>query len=91
MHALIHTLCSTEASDLEEHAFHRSFFLTDHLGWGPMKIEQALRELVSYCPWFASKFDDNRFLIEAPTPQWLDSTLTRGHVLLDNIQFKVAP
>lgn len=91
MRAPIRTLYSTEASDLEEQAFHRSFFLTDHLGWGPIKIEIALKKLVSYFGWFASKFDEHRYLIEAPNPQWLEATLTRGHVLLDNIQFRVSP
>lgn len=46
---------------------------------------------MNYFPWFASKFDDHHFLIEAPTPQWLEATLARGHVLLDNIQFKASP
>ena len=91
MRAPIRTLYSTEASDMEEHAFYRSFFFTDHLGWGPIKIEQALKKLMNYFPWFASKFDDHRFLIEAPNPQWLEATLARGHVLLDNIQFRVSP
>lgn len=46
---------------------------------------------MGYFHWFASKFDDHQYLIEAPNPQWLEATLARGHVLLDNIPFKVSP
>lgn len=48
MRAPIRTLFSTEANDLNEQAFHDSFFITDHLNWSPIKIEQALKKLVNY-------------------------------------------
>ncbi|KAF3339267.1 Gag polyprotein [Carex littledalei] len=91
MKAPIRTLYCTEASDLEEQAFQRSFFLTDTQGWGAFKIETALSKLVKHFQWVASRFDEHRYLIEAPSPQWLNATLSRGHVLLDNVHFKISP
>lgn len=91
MKAPIRTLYATEASDLLEQAFKRSVFLTDSHGWGHIRIEQALQKLVRHHTWIARRFEDSRYLIEAPSPHWLESTLGRGSIILDNIFFKVTP
>lgn len=91
MKAPIRTLYVTEDSEALEQQFQRSFFLTDEPGWGAVRIEQALKKLVRHFNWIAARFDETRYLIEAPSPHWLENVLNRGSVMLDNIVFKVAP
>lgn len=91
MKAPIRTLYETEASEAQDQQFRRSFFLDDALGWGRHKIENALKKLVRHHNWLAARWDETRYLIEAPSPLWLEDTLNRGSVRLDNVVFKVSP
>ncbi|KAF3324139.1 hypothetical protein FCM35_KLT11606 [Carex littledalei] len=67
------------------------FFLDDAPGWGHIRIENALRKLVRYHNWMAACWDESRYLIEAPSPTWLEDTLNRGSVRLDNVILRVSP
>ncbi|KAF3320013.1 hypothetical protein FCM35_KLT22412 [Carex littledalei] len=91
MKAPIRTLYETPASEAQEQQFRRSFFLDDAPGWGRARIETALHKLMRHHTWLASRWDESRYLIEAPSPTWLDDTLHRGTIRLDNVIFKVSP
>lgn len=91
MKAPIRTLYETVVSEAQEQQFCSSFFLDDAPGWGRARIEGALRKLVRHHNCIACRFDESRYLIESPSPLWLDDTLNRGMIRLDNVVFKVSP
>lgn len=91
MKAPIRTLYETPASEAQDQQFRRSFFLDDAPGWGRARIEAALRKLMRHHQWMACRWDEHRYLIESPSPTWLDDTLNRGSIRLDNVIFKVSP
>lgn len=91
MKALIRTLYETPASEAQDQQFRRSFFLDDAHGWGRARIETALHKLMRHHNWLARRWDESRYMIESPSPTWLDDTLNRGTIRLDNVIFKVSP
>lgn len=90
MKALIRTLYETPASEAQDQQFRRSFFLDDAHGWGRARIETALHKLMRHHNWLARRWDESRYMIESPSPTWLDDTLNRGTIRLDNVIFKVS-
>lgn len=85
-----HFFSTPDSEALEQH-FRQSFFLDDTCDWGAEKIEGILRShphLRQY-DWRVRIFEDRRYLIEAPTPRWLDQTLENGFLRLENKDFPV--
>jgi Domain of unknown function (DUF4283) len=82
--------CSSEASQKLEASFDNSIVLTDSAGIGRSRIEAALRHQMPQHQWIARYYDDSRFLIEAPSPRWLNTVTNRGSLRVENMDLPVA-
>ncbi|KAF3321904.1 Gag-Pol polyprotein [Carex littledalei] len=84
-----HIFTPSAASEAQEREFTQSFILDDIVGWGPEQIEQAFFRLFDYFEWRVAVFDEFRYIIKAPSMAWKNSTVRRGSILIDGIQFPV--
>jgi Domain of unknown function (DUF4283) len=82
--------CSSDASQKLEASFENSIMLTDTAGIGRSRIEAALRHQMPQHPWIARYYDDSRFLIEVPSPRWLNNVTNRGSLRVENMDLPVA-
>ncbi|KAF3325449.1 Cellular nucleic acid-binding protein [Carex littledalei] len=77
------------ASEAQEREFAQSFILDDVAGWGPEQIEQAFYRLFDNFEWRVAVFAEFRYIIKAPSMAWKNSTVRRGSIFIDGIQFPV--
>lgn len=82
---------STPASEAQLSEFQQSFILSDIARWGPDCIEDTLNRVFAQATWKVMIFDDQKYLVRAPTLDWQRST-TRSTVLrLDGVKFPIVP
>lgn len=82
---------STPASEAQLSEFQQSFILSDIARWGPDRIEDTLNRVFAQATWKVMIFDDQKYLVRAPTLDWQRST-TRSTVLrLDGVKFPIVP
>lgn len=71
--------------------FQKSFILSDVANWGVDKVENTITKVFANIPWRVSIFDDNKYLIQAPTLAWQQSMTRTGVLRLDGVKFPVVP
>lgn len=80
---------STPESEQLLQNFQKSFILSDVAGWGVDQVERTINRVFTNLTWRVTIFDDQKYLIQAPTVEWKESMTRRGIIRLDGVKFPV--
>lgn len=69
--------------------FERSFIMSDIAKWGPDKVEHTLSRTFQNLTWKVTIFDEEKYLIQAPTKDWAQSMTRSGTMHLDGVKFPI--
>lgn len=85
----IHIFTPSPASEAQAREFQQSFIIDDIDGWGPDRIEQALRTLFDQYQWKVAVYDEFKYIVKASSMSWKHNTTRRGFILMEGVQFPV--
>lgn len=80
---------SSPESDQIDREFQLSFLLDDIAGWGPEKVEKALRFAFPPLLWKVAVFDEFIYIIQCPTEEWLTAAVKKKWLKMEDVQFPI--
>lgn len=83
----IFTFARSATSIALENDFVKSFILDDIAGWGPERVERELKKFRPRYQWVVTVFDEFKYMIKAPTVEWMEEHVGEGTITLDGTVF----